>query len=264
MTRARVPPAVFAVTLVLLAGCGDDDRAGQGTAGSAQRSERTAQDGGALGGGARTQTLARQDGVTVPEGEVAWVAKQLRLAAGEELEHEHAFSTVYAHEGDHLLTTPDGEKRLAAGDGAAVAAGVAHTHAAPRDGASVFWDVLLAEPGAELPGDADAETVFESEPLEGIPDDPAVQFIEVVLPPGTETSVHTHPGPEFIYGIQERFDYQNAIEGAREFGPGDQAGIPPDTAVQKRNPEGGDAVFLSWFVVDPDQPFAPGAEFDGS
>ena len=260
MTFRFLLVAILAFVL-LLAGCGGDDGGAQEEAAAPEQSEQTGQDEGALGGGARTETLARQEGVTVPEGEAVWMAKQVRLEAGEELEHEHAFSTVYAHEGDHVLTTSDGESALGEGEGSAVGAGVGHTHAAAEGGPSVFWDVLLAEPGADLPGSADAEQVFQSEPLEGIPDDPMVQFIKVTLPAGAETSVHTHPGPEFIFGTEGRFDYQNAIEGTREFGPGDQAGIPPDTAVQKRNPEGDDAVFLSWFVVDPDEPFAPPAEF---
>lgn len=38
-------------------------------------------------------------------------------------------------------------------------------------------------------------------------------------------------------------------------------GIPPGTPVQKRNPFKRPAVFLSWFLVDPDRPFAPKARF---
>ena len=37
--------------------------------------------------------------------------------------------------------------------------------------------------------------------------------------------------------------------------------LPPDTAVQKRNPFKQPATFLSWFLVDPDEPFAPKASF---
>ena len=44
-------------------------------------------------------------------------------------------------------------------------------------------------------------------------------------------------------------------------GPGGAEAIPPDTALQKRNPFKEPAAFLSWFLVDPDQPFAPKASF---
>lgn len=263
MGAVRLLALVFVAAALLLSGCGDGNGDGGQAGGDGQDSGGMGQEDGALGGGARTETLARAESVTVPEGEAVWLAREVRLEAGEELEHEHPFSTVYARQGGHMLTTPDGETELGEGDGAAVAAGVTHTHTA-HDGPAVLWEVLLTEPGTQLPGAPDAERVFQSEPLEGIPAGPMAQFIKVTLPPGTETSVHTHPGPEFIYGIAGRFEYQNAIEGTREFSADDQAGIPPDTAVQKRNPEGrdDDAVFLSWFVVDPDQPFAPPAEFE--
>jgi quercetin dioxygenase-like cupin family protein len=123
---------------------------------------------------------------------------------------------------------------------------------------------VLAAPGERLPRAPRAQRLFQSDVLEGVPRKSTLLFIEVRLPPGAETSVHTHPGPEFIVGTAGRFDYENAIEGARPFGPGDTAGIPPDTPVQKRNRSGADAVFLSWFLVDADEPFAPGARFERS
>jgi len=103
--------------------------------------------------------------------------------------------------------------------------------------------------------------VFESRSLEGVPAEATLQFIEVRLPPGAEASVHTHTGPEFIFGASGRFDYENALEGARRFRAGDMAGIPPGTPVQKRNTASREAVFLSWFLVDPAEPFAPPARF---
>jgi quercetin dioxygenase-like cupin family protein len=87
-------------------------------------------------------------------------------------------------------------------------------------------------------------------------------MIEVVLPPrGGETTVHSHPGPEFVYQVSGVIDYQNDLIGTRQLGPGEAEGIPPDTAVQKRNPTAEEAVFLSWFLVDRKRPGAPGAEF---
>lgn len=249
---------MLAVAALGLAGCGGDTATVDPTP---TPDEQPA--GGALGGGAATATLASADGVAVPAGEVAWVATQVRLARDEELAHEHSLSTVYANENDHRLAIDGPPVTLAEGEGAAVPADTAHVHAASSEARSVFWEVRLARPGSPLPGVSRAEPVFESEPLEGIPDSPSLRFIRVDLEPGAETSVHTHPGPEFIHGTDGSFTYENGLEGEREFGPGDSAGIPPDTSVQKRNDTEADASFLSWFLVAPDQPFAPGAEFDG-
>ncbi len=94
---------------------------------------------------------------------------------------------------------------------------------------------------------------------------PAYQSLHEVahvrIPPGGATSVHTHPGPELIYQLTGRILYQNALIGTVELGPAGPEGIPPGTAVQKRNRFDADAEFLSWFLVDPEEPFAPGAEF---
>jgi quercetin dioxygenase-like cupin family protein len=252
---------------VAVAGCGGDTATVDST--STPEAESTpapggGQEGGALGGGAATATLARADDVAVPEGEVAWVGTEVTLAPGDQLRHAHSFSTVYAQDGDHELSIEDRSSTLAEGEGAAVPGDTSHVHAAPQESSSVFWEVRLAEPGSPLPEAEGAETVFESDPLEGIPESPSMAFIRVDLVPGAETSVHTHPGPEFIYGTQGSFTYENGLEGERAFDAGDQAGIPPDTPVQKRNETDEDASFLSWFLVDPDEPFAPGAEFDGS
>ena len=257
----RPMTAFLGIAALALAGCGGDSA----TVGEATPAPSPKQaEGGALGGGAATATLAKAEDVTVPGGEVAWVATEVKLEPGGQLRHEHSFSTVYARAGGHSFDAGATSGELSEGQGAAIPADVAHVHTAPADAPSVFWEVRLAEPGSPLPGARGAETVFESEPLEGIPDAPALQFIRVDLAPGAETSVHTHPGPEFIYGTQGRFTYENGLEGERSFGPGDEAGIPPDTAVQKRNTTEQKASFLSWFLVDPDQPFAPGAEFEGS
>lgn len=70
------------------------------------------------------------------------------------------------------------------------------------------------------------------------------------------------PGPEYIYATQGEIDYQNAIIGTEQTVEGMDHALPPDTAVQKRNPAGGMATFLSFFVVDPDEPFAPEASFE--
>ena len=105
------------------------------------------------------------------------------------------------------------------------------------------------------------ETVFVSPTLKGISKNPLTVFVLVKVPPGGETSVHTHPGPEFIYQLSGGIDYQNDIVGMLQMTNGDIEGIPPATSVQKRNPSGGATVFLSWFLVDPSQPFASPAFF---
>ena len=215
--------------------------------------------GGALGGNAETTALAQQVLEQVPEGDLAWVAHESRLAQGESIEHTHDFAFVYTREGTHLLGE---DSELEAGEGAAVTSGTKHRHGAVS-GSSVFWEVRLAAPGSgPAPDVPDARLVFESEPLADVPDSPLAVFALVLVPVGGRTSVHTHPGPEFIYQLSGRIDYENAIIGTIEMGPGDIEGIPPVVPVQKRNPYDMDAEFLSWFLVDRGQPFASPAGFE--
>ncbi len=258
-SRRFLSPALSAVALALI-GCGSDSATVEPT----PTPEAARGEAGALGGGAGTSTLASADDIRVPKGKVAWVATEVKLQPGEELRHEHSFSTVYARTGEHGFDAGVSSGTLAPGEGSAIPADTSHVHSASGGNPSVFWEVRLAKPGSPLQGAPQAETVFESDPLEDIPDAPSLRFIRVDLAPGAETSAHTHPGPEFIYGTEGRFTYENALEGERDFGPGDEAGIPPETVVQKRNRTDRDASFLSWFLVDPEQSFAPGAEFDGS
>lgn len=256
MIARRLITTAAASACLALGACGDEPAGSGGEETPAASQEQGG--GGALGGGAQTATLASLEDVERAPGRTAWSGWRVELEPGEVVEHRHGTSTVLAEEGEHRL---DGDV-LTAGDGAAVRAGKRHRHAAPEGSGSVFSEFVLAEPGFRLPDASGARRLFESEVLEGVPEAASLRFIEVRLPPGSETSAHTHPGPEFIYGTQGRFDYENAIEGERRFGPGDTAGIPPDTAVQKRNPSGEEAVFLSWFLVDPEEPFAPGASFE--
>jgi quercetin dioxygenase-like cupin family protein len=210
---------------------------------------------GAFGGGARVETLARTRLQERGAGELAWVADEVSLRAGDELEHSHELAFVYARRGGHILSGDALEK----GAGAVVPADAGHTHS-PAQGASTFWEIRLAAGGSRAP--RGARRVFESEALEGIPDGAAASLLSVTVPPrGGQTTVHTHPGPEFIYQLSGRIEYQNAIIGTKRLGPGGAEAIPPDTAVQKRNPFRVPATFLSWFLVDPDEPFAPKASF---
>ena len=252
MSVRRIAAALAAS--LALAACGEES---SGPRGATPESGAA----GALGGGARTETLARLDGVERPPGRLVWSAWRVELEPGESLRHRHGPATVFAEDGEHRLTGAEGDPVLAAGAGAALPGGRLHRHEASSGAASVFSEVVLAPPGSRLPRAPQARRLFQSDVLRGVPQVSRLLFIEVRLPPGSETSVHTHPGPEFIAGTSGRFDYENALEGARRFGPGDTAGIPPDTAVQKRNRTDAEAVFLSWFLVDPAEPFAPGARF---
>jgi quercetin dioxygenase-like cupin family protein len=255
---ARRPPPIASyaalVALLLaavLGACGDDsgDGAGSGEQGVGM---------GALGGSATTETLARTRLAQPPPGELVWAADEIRLAPGRTLEHEHEPAFVYGRSGAHTLTGAGGAS-LSEGRAAAVPDEARHSHEA-GDEDVVFWEVRLARAGAPPP--PGARRVFESEPLEGIPSPAEASLIEVTVPArGGRTTVHTHPGPEFIYQLSGRIDYQNAIIGTRRLGPGGAEGIPPNTAVQKRNPYAEPATFLSLFLVDPERPFAPRAEF---
>jgi len=212
--------------------------------------------GGALGGNAATTVLAQAQLAQLPAGPLAWVTHRVELPAGAEMVHRHSTAFVYAAQGEHGLDV----ESLPEGRGAAVMEGIEHRHHAPG-GASVFWETRLDRSGSVAAG-IDSDVLFESPVLVEIPATPFAVFVLVVIPPGGATSVHTHPGPEFIYQLSGGIDYQNDIIGVRRMTPGDVEGIPPVTAVQKRNPTGEDAAFLSWFLVDSSQPFASPAGFN--
>jgi quercetin dioxygenase-like cupin family protein len=233
-----------------IAACGDgSDAANGGSAGA-----------GALGGGARVDSLAATTLVALEPGALAWIAEEVRPPPGQWLTHRHELAFVYARRGSHRLRAEGSERTLGTGKGAAVRAGSVHRHGAVDDGA-VLWEFRLARPGA-APVRGEMRRVFESEPLRGIPTPAEASFLAVTLAPrGGRTTVHAHPGPELIYQLSGRIDYQNALIGTERLGPGGLEGIPPETAVQKRNPYKEPAVFLSWFLVDPDRPFAPKASF---
>jgi quercetin dioxygenase-like cupin family protein len=231
----RPPARCLAVAAALLAGCGDADEGGDMP--------------GALGGSAGTQTLARERLDSLPPRPLVWVADELALESGEGMGEREGPGFVYVRRG----TLGD------LGAGEAVARSRAGALFGGADGA-VAWDIRLAAPGS---GAAEGQRVFESAVLEGIPERPLATMIEVSVPPrGGRTTVHTHPGPELIYMTKGRIQYENALVGTRALGPGGAEAIPPDTPVQKRNPYAREAVFLSWFLVDPDKPFAPGSEFE--
>jgi quercetin dioxygenase-like cupin family protein len=242
--RGRPQVAALAAAS-LLAACGDD---------SGDAEDRGASVGG-LGGSARVDTLARTTLASRPPGRLAWIADE---TPGGSVTHSHELAFVYARRGSHTLRKAGTERTIEEGRGAALRASMRHTH----EGDGTAWEIRLARPGAARDAGA-GRRVFESEPLEGIPAPAEAHFLAVTVPPrGGRTTVHSHPGPELIYQLSGRIDYQNALVGTKPLGPGGLEGIPPDTAVQKRNPHSRPAVFLAWFLVDPNRPFAPKASFE--
>ena len=220
--------------------------------------------GAALGGNAETTLLAQELLLDVPEERLAWVAHESTLSTGQSLDHVHEFAFVYAMDGPHQFQGGQNDRNLKPGEGAVVAAGEPHRHLA-QGGPSVFWEIRLTEPGsAPAPNLPNPRLVFDSGPIQGIPASPLAVFVLVLVPVGGVTSVHTHPGPELIYQLSGKIDYQNALIGTKLMGPGETEGIPPGVSVQKRNPYEEDAEFLSWFLVDANQPFASPAAFQAS
>ncbi len=211
--------------------------------------------GDALGAKAKLTPLEQQDASNL-RGPLAWVAHEAKLNQAVTHSHERAF--IYAADGSTTFSVGGGTFTLREGQAGWVGEGSTHTHSS-----GAFWEIRLATPGADAPeGLEGAERVFESEALQGLPTGMAqLKFVLVEVPTGGQTSVHTHPGPEFIYVSRGDIDYQNAIIGTREMGVGDNATLPANTAVQKRNLEGETAAFLTFFVVDPSEPLAPEANF---
>jgi quercetin dioxygenase-like cupin family protein len=246
----RVAAAVL--TLVAGAGCGDD--AGESTS-AADRGAGV----GALGAGARVETLARASLRSPPPSPTVWVADEFRLRPGRAVTRAGDFAFVYARAGRLSLMLEGTRRTLAVGEAAAAPARTQRVYRADEPGAAA-WEIRLARRGSPIPHGA--RRIFESKPLEGIPERAALSFLSVTVPPrGGRTTVHTHPGPELVYELSGTIDYQNSLIGTRRLRPGGLEGIPPDTPVQKRNPYREPAVFLSWFAVDPSQPFAPAASF---
>lgn len=218
--------------------------------------------GAALGGTAITEVLTALPLGFTPDRPVEWIAHQIVLDPGEETEHEHEFSFVYAVEGDHGLSLDGQDVELEQGAGRGIPDRLQHRHRATAE-QTTFWEIRLAAPGSgPVDGVPNERLVFRSGPLAGIPELPAAAFVLVTVPPGGQTSVHTHPGPEFIYQYEGIIDYQNEFKLIGGMEPGAFEGIPASIAVQKRNESDDDAVFLSWFLVDPDQPFASPARFE--
>ena len=256
--RARFPGLVFLAIALCLTACGGGTST---SVASPTELPAVSMGGGALGGNAETTLLSREALGQISPEELAWVAHEIDLEDGQRLEHTHEFAFVYALQGAHRLKVDSKDLEVAPTEGSAVPAGASHSHET-SEGHSLFWEVRLAPPGSGPPtGALEPRLVFESTPVEGIPGSPVATFVHVLVPPGGETSVHTHPGPEFIYQVAGEIEYQNRLIGSISMVPGDAEGIPPEVPVQKRNPFKEDAEFLSWFLVSPVEPFASPARF---
>lgn len=217
-------------------------------------------DGMAMGDKAELTVAAEAVVRTLPPEPLGWVGYRVGKAdAGAET---RAWGPAFLYADDEARTFEvDGtEITLDPGDAVFVDEGVEHT--APRGN---FWVFLLTDPEADPPpGLEDATREVSSGPLEGLPDGSAeLRFLLVDLSSQSgQTTVHTHPGPEFIYVAQGHIEYETGLAETTELTVGDEAALPADTTVQKRNVSEEPARFWSWFIVDPDEPFSSETMFD--
>ncbi|MDQ3396170.1 MAG: hypothetical protein M3511_00130, partial [Deinococcota bacterium] len=200
-----------------------------------------------MGEGAQLTALAETNLDTLPAGPLAWIA--LDLGALREVNvTSPAPGFLYAHEGTHSATADGTEVMLEQGESVFVPEG-SEVMLASGQG---LWHIVLADPEAELPEELEGATVaFTSGELEGLPEGPAaLRFLLVELPMmGSATTVHTHPGPEYIYVMEGDIDYETGLADTETLTVGDDRALPADTAVQKRNPSDQRVTFLSWFIV---------------
>ncbi len=213
-----------------------------------------------MGEGAEITSLAEAEVDTLPEGPLAWIALDLSGVRNINVTSP-APGFFYAHAGPHSITTDGEEHMLESGQAVFIPEG----SEVMLEGSQGLWHIVLADPEAELPGAlGNAQVAFTSGELEGLPEGPAVlRFLLVELPMiGSATTVHTHPGPEYIYVSEGEIEYETGLADTETLQVGDHRALPADTPVQKRNATDERATFLSWFVVDPDEPFAPEATFD--
>ncbi len=105
---------------------------------------------GALGAGARVETLARARLAMPAPGRLARVADEYRLAPGVSIEHRHEFAFAYGRRGTQTLTVSGDELPVGEAEGAVVKAGALHRHDAAEDEA-LLWEIRLARPGSRAP-----------------------------------------------------------------------------------------------------------------
>ena len=264
-TALRVLLIATAVALVACGG-GDDDGDPDVAEGPAPEAGAGAlsMGGGALGDQSTTTPVAQGLLDAQPGATVAWTAFTIELGDGDAVEGSGDAGFLYVVAGRIEVEWGDQERSLGVEEGVLVNAGVPFDLRA-RDGPATVWDIRLRAPADEAAPDyAPAATfAWRSDPLQDIPPLPLAVMAIVTVPPGGQTIVHTHPGPEFIVVTAGRIDYQNAFKQAPGVGVGTTESIGPGVQVQKRNPYDEDGVFLSLFLVDAGQPFASAARFDG-
>lgn len=228
--------------------------------GAMQDDDMQDMDGMAMGDMAEITVAAEAQVDALPPEPLGWVAYQIDDAGEDGETYAWGPAFLYAEDEARTLEVDGTELTLQPGESVFVDDQMEHT--AP-DGS--LWAFVLTDPDADAAtGLEDANREFDSGPLEGLPEGTTeLRFLLVDLPPEDgQTSVHTHPGPEFIYVAQGQIDYETGLDEATELTEGDEAALPADTAVQKRNVSDQRARFWSWFIVDPDEPFAPEATFD--
>ena len=221
--------------------------------------------GGALGDGSITVPVAQGLLDAQPGATVAWTAFTIELGEGDTVEGTGEAGFLYVVAGRVDVEWGEQERGLGPEEGVLVNAGVPFTLRA-AGGSATVWDIRLRPPAdGAAPDYAPAATLaWRSDPLQDIPPLPLAVMALVTVPPGGQTIVHTHPGPEFIVVTAGRIDYQNAHKEALGVGVGTAETIGPGVQVQKRNPYDEDGVFLSLFLVDAGQPFASAARFGGA
>ena len=224
---------------------------------------------GALGDQSTTIPLARgllqaELGASSFAEGLVWAAYTLELARDDLVEGTGAAGFVYVVSGRLATVVAGTESVLEAEQGAQVGAGVRFSLRAVGGPATV-WDIRLVAPTQPAPDYASAAPLaWRSRPLQDVPLVPLAVMALVIVPPGGETVVHTHPGPEFIVVTSGRIDYQNGFKESLGITRGATETIAPGVPVQKRNPFDADGVFLSLFLLDAGQPFATLARFDGA
>ena len=215
--------------------------------------------------GSRSTTVGLAQGLLDTSGaSVIWSAFELALAQDDLVEGVGASGFLYVVEGTVAAVVGETEGALGPQEGLLVNAGTPFSVRAVG-GAAVVWDIRLQTPMVVGPPDyaPDAVAAWRSEPLQDVPLLPLAVMALVTVPPGGQTTVHTHPGPEFIVVVAGQIDYQNAFKEVPAAGVGTTETIGARVAVQKRNRFDVDGVFLSLFLLDAGQPFASAARFDG-
>ena len=137
-----------------------------------------------------------------------------------------------------------------------------------RSESSASLSISAARPGCLTLGPENAagnggEVVASVGPIDAFEAPEYMLRINTSLaPPGTKTSIHSHPGSEAIHvlsgEVTVRWPDRTEVIAAGN----SQAGQPPHTAMEATSTGDEDLVELIMFVVDPSQEFGPPAVLD--